>query len=196
MRITNLSLVIVLVALGCTRHESEQQIVFASKAFADSAQTGGEGYVYLAGTLTGEGIPYKNNTVAVTCDKDRMECLTYSVEQIGPNQLGRLAAPTSYPVTKWNAYEIVATGAGDAVDCRKVTISIVRKSETAVWVEEPINQSHAACKDADTRLLKWTIEDPPGWKALHGNTRVTPHSIDRRALPAALLSRRELARLH
>jgi len=96
-----LSLAIVLVALGCTRHaELDQQIVFASKAFYDSAETTGEGYVYVAGTLSGEGVAYKNNTVAVTCYKDRMECLTYSVAQIGPNQVGRLDAPASYPVTK------------------------------------------------------------------------------------------------
>ena len=169
-----LFLAILLLAVGCKK-ELEQQIVFAPKAFYDSSQTTGEGYMYVAGTLTGDGVAHKNNTVAVTCYKDRMECLTYSVEQIGPNQVGRLDAPTSYPVTKWDAYEIVATAAGDAgVDCRKVTISIVRKSETVVWIEEPINQSRAACKDADTRLLKSTIEDPPGWKALHGNTGVTP----------------------
>jgi hypothetical protein len=80
--------------------------------------------------------------------------------------VGRLDSPESYPVTKWDAHEIVATGSADSMNCRKVTISIVRKSETAVWVEEPINQSSAACKDAETRVLKWTIEDSPGWKAL------------------------------
>jgi hypothetical protein len=170
-RIPYLFLAIALVAFGCTRRaELGQQIVFASKAFYDSAQTTGEGHVYIAGTLSGEGVAYKNNTVAVTCYKDRMECLTYSVAQIGPNQVGRLDSPASYPVTKWDAYEIVATDSEASMNCRKVTISIVRKSQTAVWVEEPINQSSAACKDAETRVLKWTIEEP-GWKALHTNNK-------------------------
>jgi hypothetical protein len=168
MKTPSLFLTIALATFGCARHdELDHQIVFAPKAFFDSAQTTGEGYVYAAGTLTGDGVRHKNNTVAVTCYKDRMECLTYSVEEIGSNQVGRLDAPASYPVTKWDAFEIVATGSADSVDCRKVTISIVRRSETIVWVEEAINQSRAACKDADTRVLKWTMEDSPGWKAIH-----------------------------
>ena len=141
------------------------QIVFDTKAFFDSGD-GGYGSVYIAGTLTGDGVAYKNNTVAVTCYQERMQCLTTSIEQIGPNQVGRLESPETYSVAKWTPYEIVATRDPGAVDCRRVTISIVRKSEMALWVEEPINQSSAACKNADTKILKWTIEDSPAWKAL------------------------------
>ena len=160
MKIVIVFLAIGFIAIGCKRDEQvDQQIVFAAKAYYDSGE-----YLYIAGTLTGEGVYYKNNTLAVTCYKERMECLTYTVEQIGPNQVGRLDSPTSYPVTKWDEYEIVATGNADAVGCRKDTISIVRKSETAVWVQEPINQSQAACIKADTRVLKWTIENSPKWK--------------------------------
>jgi hypothetical protein len=77
-------------------------------------------------------------------------------------------SPTRFPEDpiKWDAYEVIATGSGDFVDCREVTINLERKTQTAVWVEEPINQSRAACKDADTKIYKWTIEDPPFWKAL------------------------------
>lgn len=153
-------LALVVATVGCTSRDRGETIVFDSKAFFD----GGEGYVYAAGTLTGEGVQYKNNTTAVVCYKDRMECITYGVEQIGPNQIGRLDAPSAFPITKWDSYEIVASGPGDAVDCRKVTISIVRKTELVVWVEEPINQATAACRSADTRLLKWTLEDAPLWK--------------------------------
>ena len=163
MKTQNLLLTLVSVAvLGCTPHD--EQIIFDSKAFYDSEQTTGEGQVYIAGTLTGDGVFYKNNSVAVTCYKDRMECLTYSVEQIGSNQVGRLDSPKRYPVTEWNAYEIVATDSDDSMNCRKATISIVRKSGTAVWVEEPINQSRATCKNSDSRVLKWTIEDWSGQK--------------------------------
>ena len=152
-------------ALSCGRDDRrDQQIVFDRKAFFDSGQSSGDGYVYVAGTLTGEGVQYKNNTTAIVCYKERMECVTYGVEQIGPNQIGRLDSPLAYPVTKWDSYEIVAAGAGDTANCRKVTISIVRQTELVVWVEEPINQASAACKNADTRLLKWTIEDSPFWR--------------------------------
>jgi hypothetical protein len=167
-----LFLAIVLLSLGCTRQApNEQQIMFAAKSFYDSAQTTGEGFVYISGTLSGDGVAYKNNTVAISCYKDRMECLINSIEQIGPNQLSRLADPISYPITKWDSYEIVATGLVTSMSCRKDTISIVRKSESVVWVEEPVNQSSAVCKNADTRILKWTIEDSPGWKALNINSK-------------------------
>jgi hypothetical protein len=141
--------------------------MFAAKSFYDSAQTTGEGFVYISGTLSGDGVAYKNNTVAVSCYKDRMECLTNSIEQIGSNQVSRLAWPISYPITKWDSYEIVANELVTSMSCRKDTISIIRKSESAVWVEKPVNQSSAVCKNADTRILKWTIEDSLNWKALH-----------------------------
>jgi hypothetical protein len=41
-----------------------------------------------------------------------------------------------------------------------------RDLRTAVWVEEPVNQGVAFCKDADMRIYKWTIEDSPVWKAV------------------------------
>jgi hypothetical protein len=171
-RIPILFLAIVLLSLSCTRQASnEQQIMFAAKSFYDSAQTTGEGFVYISGTLSGDGVAYKNNTVAVSCYKDRMECVTYSIAQIGPNQVGRLAQPITYPITKWDSHEIVATELVIPMNCYKNTISIVRKSESAVWVEEPVNQSSALCKNADTRILKWTIEDSPGWKALNMNNK-------------------------
>jgi hypothetical protein len=171
-RIPHLFLTIALITFGCmSQAPPDQQIIFAQKDFYDSAQTTGEGFVSISGTLSGDGVAYKNNTVAVSCYKDRMECLTNSIEQIGPNQVSRLAQPTSYPITKWDTYEIVATGLVTSMSCRKDTISIVRKSQSAVWVEEPINQSSAACKNADTRLLKFTIEDSPGWKALNANNK-------------------------
>ncbi len=166
MKIPCLLFAVPILLATCSK-QTDQQIVFAPKAFHDSSNVVGDGFVYVAGTLTGEGVPYKNNTVAIACYKDRMECLTYSLDQIGQNQVGRLGWPTTYPVAKWDPYQVVASGAADAVDCRKTTISIVRKSQTVVWVEEPINQSTASCKDADTRLLKWSVEDSPGWKALH-----------------------------
>jgi hypothetical protein len=70
-------LAVALVTVSCTRREKQQDIVFARKAFFDSAQTTDDDYVYVAGTLTGEGVGYKNNTTAVVCYRERMECLTY-----------------------------------------------------------------------------------------------------------------------
>lgn len=146
-------------------------IIFSSKVFYDSGQSSGDEYVYASGTLTGEGLAYPNNTVVVICYKDRRECLSYSIDQIGPNQLSRLEAPDIYPVTNWTPLEVVASGPGDTMKCHKVTISLERKLETALWVSEPVNQASAACKNADSKLHKWTIEDSPSWKDLLSRIR-------------------------
>jgi hypothetical protein len=135
-------------------------IVFAAKAFFDN----GDVSVEISGTLTGKDVPYKNNTVSVSCYKDRHECVTYSIEQIGPNQIGRLMGPTIYPIATWNDHQVIATEDATVVDCRKTTIVLERKSQSAVWVEEPINQARAICKDSTTKVYKWAIEDPPAWK--------------------------------
>jgi hypothetical protein len=100
----------------------------------------------------------------IVCYKDRRECLTYSIEQIAPNQMGRLRSPLIFPVTAWNAYEVIATEDTSALDCRKTTITLQRKRQSAVWVEEPINVARAACKDYATKVYKWTIEDPPAFR--------------------------------
>ena len=78
-------------------------IMFDTKAFFD-----GGAQVYIAGTLTGDGVPYKNNTTAVTCYLERKECEVSSVEQIGDKHIGRLASPDSYPIKRWDQHEIVA----------------------------------------------------------------------------------------
>jgi hypothetical protein len=137
-------------------------IVFATKAFFDYP----DGSVQISGTLTGDDVPYKNNTVVVDCYRDRRECLTYSIEQIAPNQVGRLHGPIIFPITAWNAFEVIATEDASVLDCRKTTITLERKRQSAVWVEEPINQARAACKNSTTKIYKWTIEDPPAWKAM------------------------------
>jgi hypothetical protein len=77
-------LVIIYLAAGCSKQinhkssDTDQQITFGPKVFKDSGE-----YVYVTGTLTGEDVP--NNTVVVTCEKQRMECVTCSVWQIGKN---------------------------------------------------------------------------------------------------------------
>jgi hypothetical protein len=148
-----------------TTSDEPSDVIFDTKVFYDTGQTGvGDGVVSISGTLTGEGVGNENNTATVTCYQVRMECLTYSIAQIGPNQLGGLSVPSIFPVTKWNNDEIVAVESGDTVACRKATISIDRKTETAAWVEGPINQTHPACKGTHTKIYKWTIEDPPFWK--------------------------------
>jgi hypothetical protein len=171
----NLSLILVfaccLLAAACSK-QSDQQITFGPKVFSASGE-----YVYVTGSLTGDDV--SNNTVVINCEKQRMECVTFSVYQIGENQIGRPYGPDIYPVMKWDAREIIATQS-DEVHCLKTTISIKRESQdsgTVVWVEEPINQTSTHCKEQNDlvrkaglgprRLRKFTIEDSPAWRRIH-----------------------------
>jgi hypothetical protein len=73
--------------LDHSRGVAADDIVFAGKTFVDLPDYGS---ITISGTLTGDGIGYKNNTIRVSCYKDRRECYIASVEQIGHNQIGSL----------------------------------------------------------------------------------------------------------
>jgi hypothetical protein len=75
-------------------------IMFGRKVFSDSEASIGVGIVYIAGTITGEGLAYPNNTYAVTCYEDRRECLVSSVHDIGINMIGRLDMPQVIPIVR------------------------------------------------------------------------------------------------
>ncbi|MBU6415210.1 hypothetical protein KGQ34_03145, partial [Patescibacteria group bacterium] len=95
--------------------------------------------VSVSGTLTGNDIEHnvhivgilgnKDNTIAITCYKDRMECLVNSIVGISKTscQLGMLNT-LSLPIIKWDDYVITATDENkfDTFDCIKTTINIDR----------------------------------------------------------------------
>ena len=79
-----------------------------------------------------------------------------------------MEGPKWFPIVKWNALEIVATDEPGTFGCVKITITIDRKQQTLLWSEEPANQNLANCKETDTNIHKYTIEDSPGWKRTFG----------------------------
>jgi hypothetical protein len=145
--------------------DQNDQIIFAGKAFYNS-----EAVVTMTGTLTGPHLAYPNNTYNITCYRDRKECVVSSIEQIGHNQISTMYAPLTYPIVKWSTDEIIAkdeTGPlPKLTGCLRTTITIERQEKSALWVEEPINQTDPFCKNADTNVNKYTIEDAPGWKRI------------------------------
>lgn len=160
-------MIIVSAALALTTAQlaaaETDDIVFAQKHFADLGE-----YVGISGTLTGDDVAYKNNTYAIACVKDRQECLVTYIEQIGPSQLGRLDYPIGYPIVSWTPTQVVASEPLVGIGCSRVTITINRKTEAAMWVEEPVNQSTPQCAKSDGRVRKYTVEQSIGWKRLHG----------------------------
>jgi hypothetical protein len=42
------------------------------------------------------------------------------------------------------------------------------KTQTALWVQEPINTAKPHCQTADSNVRHWTIEESLGWKRIYG----------------------------
>ena len=164
--VPRLLLAVTLAATFCigTSWAADDDIIFAPKNFFDGT---GDLNVAISGTLTGDGVAYKNNTYSISCLKEFNACFVSSVEQIGDRQIGRMDFVYSYPITKWDPSEVVATEETADWYCARTTITLVRKSQTALWVQEPINQTRPACLKSDTKIHKWTIEDSLGWKRIN-----------------------------
>jgi hypothetical protein len=144
------------------------KIIFAAKTFYDNKDNGDFGYIGISGTMTGKGLAYPNNTYAVSCIAFYKACFVSYVQQIGHAQIGRMENPAAYPIIKWSDYEVVARDEETALDCYRVTMTIDRKREELLWIVEPINQTKPNCKQADTNIQKYTIEDSPKWKQIFG----------------------------
>jgi hypothetical protein len=144
---------------------AEKKIVFDTiKAFFDSDVS-----VYVSGTLTGDSVPYPNNSMSVTCEKAGTtldwpgKCLVVEVPQIANNQIGRIDAPEVYSIARWSDYEVVATDDPERLHrCRITIISINRKTKSVTWIEQPNPQADPLdCVNFDTKRFRWTIE---GWR--------------------------------
>jgi hypothetical protein len=149
--------------IGMSAAYAEEKIKFAPKEFwfNPDAET-----IEVSGTLTGEGVSYPNNTQVITCWKRRMECTVISVVAAGERfhvpggfDIDPVTGPGFYPIISWTDNEVAAQD--DDGMCSRTTIRITRKSRTVLWVQEPINQTQTWCAKSETRVLKWTIENPP-----------------------------------
>jgi hypothetical protein len=133
----------------------------SKKLFTDTGD-----FVYVSGTLTGQGVAYKYNTIAVSCSREQNECLVNTMESIGSAgngscQISRLDIPQPYAIEQWTGDKIIASlqtrcGGGE-------TYVIDRKSEIAEVTMYP-----AACPgpfeqtmSSEKRDLEKLLKDRP-----------------------------------
>ena len=83
--------------------------------------------------------------------------------QPADQQISRMDAPHECEICKWTPQEVVA-GDDGSFGCFKTTITIDRRSEDGLWVEEPLNRTHVMCAKSDNKVRKPTIESSPGRK--------------------------------
>jgi len=135
-------------------------IIFSIKDFSDAGDT-----VHVEGTLTGDGVGYKDNRWSITCFQSSRGCLSVRIETLGV-QVFPIGIPGSFTVRVWTPDRIVADDSApcgakpDRVkeDWQTVTSDtwiIDRNRQTAELIEHP-------CLGSKT--YHWTIEDPPFWK--------------------------------
>jgi hypothetical protein len=131
--------------------------IFGDKRY----QEYGEDLVYVAGSRTGQGVSYPNNTMAIGCWRAKMECWMASVEGISKYscQIGRMEWPTFLPIIKWTDEEIVAAEPEPSVACSKLTVVINRKLQTTLLIHEPINVKSSFCPSPRMSIEKSTLED-------------------------------------
>jgi hypothetical protein len=137
-----LSLIVVAVLIVFTTVTAawSADIKFDGKNFLDNGEVVG-----IAGTIKGEGVIYKNNTYAIRCMQSNRECTVTSIEQIGDNLMGRLEYPYDVPVIVWGKNEVIASNEVLPWTCVKTTITILRSSQTATWVDEGTNVGKQGC---------------------------------------------------
>lgn len=129
--------------------------------FDDKRYQDGEGLVYVAGSRTGQGVSYPDNTMAIVCWRAKMQCWMASVEGISKDscQIGRMEWPTSLPIISWTDQEIVAAEPEPSVACSKLTVVINRKLHATLLIDEPINIKTSSCPGSRTSVEKSTLED-------------------------------------
>lgn len=162
-------LVVGLASIAPAVAADEPLVIFNLKAFVDTGDM-----VHVEGTLTGDGVGYKNNRQALTCYQDRQECLATHIDADG-RQVFSIGPPVPFAVQLWTTDRIMADFAGPCGNKPKssfpddpllkeewhTTMSdtwiIDRARQTAELIDHP-------CLGAKT--YRWTIEDPPFWKKL------------------------------
>ena len=136
------------------------QVIFNPRVFSDMGDT-----VHVEGTVTGDGIGYKNNRSALTCYQQRKECLVVHMESEGM-QVFSIGPPSVFTIRVWTADRITAdldAPCGNPPSARFKDDWQVTESHT--WIIDRTRQTAELvdhnCLGAKT--YHWTIEDPPFW---------------------------------
>jgi hypothetical protein len=108
--------------------------------------------VHVEGTLTGDGIGYKNNRAALTCYLYDRECQAVYVNSAG-TQVFSIGPSIPFTVRLWTGERILAD---NAAPCGSFSTWIIDSTrQTAELIDHPC---------VGDKTYHYTIEDPPFWK--------------------------------
>jgi hypothetical protein len=137
-----------------------QSILFNPKILVDMGDI-----VHVEGQITGNGIGYKINRAAMTCYRERMECILTRVDTQGW-QAFSIGTPLFSNILSWDKDLIVAdlpglkmvSGSPCSDNPGGTTWYIHRDTEVTEIQENFCNPT-----TGDRKFYKWTIEDDPHW---------------------------------
>jgi hypothetical protein len=145
---------------------TQETILFNQKVFADMGDT-----VHVEGQVTGEGIGYKINRNAMTCYRDRKECILTHVDTQG-RQAFSIGPPLFFDILKWDKDLIVADLPGLPMPSGHpcggnpggTTWYIHRDIQSTL-----IQENFCDPMTGERGFYKWTIEDDPFWHKFKGS---------------------------
>jgi hypothetical protein len=137
----------------------EKPIIFGMKMFSDMPDIA---TIIVSGTVTGNGVGYKNNYTMLACYRERKQCVAFNIEQNGFNQVSSAVAPDWYEIDQWNDKVVIASS---DTGCISVTIKLDRILKTATIIQGPNQVALLSNSCRDTTTYKWTIEDGPARRA-------------------------------
>jgi hypothetical protein len=140
-----LTIIAALTALGfaTAAYADPPTVLFEAKVFTDIGNA-----VHVEGTLTGDGLGYKNNRTSLTCYQDTQECISVSVTAGGLRIFGEIY-PIIVRITRWTPEFIEASM---PTACGTSIWTINRAKKTADLIERDCHNG---------KVYHWTIEDPP-----------------------------------
>jgi hypothetical protein len=156
-----MALTLLCLTIAPARAAEPPELILPMMVFTDMGHL-----VHVQGTLTGEGLGYKNNHVGLTCYREKAECLEVLINTAG-SQVFSPGLPIVFDVRLWTADRIIADLAAprgrppNAVFAKEwqATVSetwiVDRVRQTAEFIDHPCNEA---------RTYHWTIEDPPFWR--------------------------------
>jgi hypothetical protein len=139
---------------------SSKRVLFNRKIFSDMGDT-----IHVEGQLTGEGIGYKVNRYAMTCYRNKFECILTHVDTQGW-QAFSIGPPLFFNVLKWEKDLIVADLPGVKMPSGHpcggtpggTTWYIHRDTQITV-----IQENFCSLTTGEHGFFEWTIEDDPFW---------------------------------
>lgn len=154
--------------LWADKDNSPQRILFNRKLFVDMGDT-----VHVEDQVTGKGIGYKVNRSAMTCYRQRQECILTHVDTQGW-QAFSIGSPLIFNILKWDKDLIVADLPGLTMPSGHPcsgnpggsTWYIHRDTQITV-----IQENFCNLVTGERGFYEWTIEDDPFWHKAGASTQ-------------------------